>query len=385
MKQAGDGTAMRASSGTKVCARRYAGREAHKQIRKPSLACRTALHSMRPHNERDTTMTTRRHFSAAMAAAAMLLPFTAALADEPVKVRFGVDSHIFSSQFWVAKEKGYFERRGIKPELSVYSFGIDTLNAALLDQVDFAEGYDFAILSRLSGGDLRIVSYIQHITAEANKVVVRDGIKSPADLAGKKFGVQKATQNEYVADKYLKRFGLEGKVTPVGFTSNPEIFAALDRGDIQAAIFNSTFLEKALQIKGVSVINTQADIPHAGKGFAVVTGKFHKANPQVTAKVLAALDEATKFILANPKDAADIVFKTVKIPKETFLKDVADKHVVLDIHFHQDEYQQLQDIADYSVKAKLIRGGFKLEDHILLEPLRSALPQKVTVSAGAAK
>lgn len=330
-------------------------------------------------------MNSRRLFSTLLATAAMLLPLGAARADEPVKVRFGVDSHIFSSQFWVAKEKGFFERRGIKPELSVYSFGIDTLNAALLDQVDFAEGYDFAILSRLSGGDLRIVSYIQHITAAANKVVARDGIKSPADLVGKKFGVQKATQNEYVTDKYLRRFGLEGKVTPVGFTSNPEIFAALDRGDIHAAIFNSAFLEKALQIKGINVINTQADIPHAGKGFAVVTGKFHQANPQVTAKVLAALDDATKFILANPQEAADIVFKTVKIPKEAFLKDVLEKNVLLDIHFHQDEVQQLKDIAAYSVKANLIRGGFNVDNHILVEPLKSVLPQKVTVAAGSAQ
>jgi NitT/TauT family transport system substrate-binding protein len=306
-------------------------------------------------------------------------------AEDPVKVRFGVDSHIFSSQFWVAKEKGFFASRGIQPELSVYSFGIDTLNAALLEQVDFAEAYDFAILSRLSGGDLRIISYLQHVTAEANKVVAREGIRSPADLVGKKFGIQKGTQGEYVADKYLKRFGLEGKVTLVGFTSNPEVFAALDRGDIHATIFNSTFLDKALQIKGVTAINTQADIPHAGKGFAVVTGKFYKAQPQVTAKVLAALDEATRFIVANPKEAADIIYRTVKIPRELVLKDFVEKNVLQDIHFHQDEYQQLKDIADYSVKNGLIRGGFKLDEHILLEPLRSVLPQKVTVVVGTAR
>lgn len=300
-------------------------------------------------------------------------------AAEPVKVRFGVDSHIFSSQYWVAKEKGFFEKRGIKPEISVYSFGIDTLNAALLEQVDFAEGYDFAILSRLSGGDLKIISYLQHIKPEANKIVARDGIKKPTDLIGKKFGVQKATQGEYVFDKYLNRFGLEGKVTKVSFTSNPEIFAALDRGDIQATIFNSTFLEKALQINGVAAINTQADIPHAGKGFAVVRGKFHKENPEITRKVLEALEESTQFILANPKEAADIVFKTVRIPKDVFLKDLTEKNVLLDIHFTQDEYQQLRNIGDFSVKNNLIRGGYNLEDHILLEPLRSIRPQKVDV------
>lgn len=304
------------------------------------------------------------------------------LAAEPVKVRFGVDSHVFSTQFWVAKEKGFFQKRGITPDISVYSYGIDTLNAALLDQVDFAEGYDFAILSRLSGGDLQIISYIQHVKAEANKVVARDGVARPEDLAGKKFGVQKATQNEYVIDKYLARFGLEGKVTKVGFTSNPEIFAALDRGDIQATIFNSTFLDKALEIKGVKVVNTQADIPHAGKGFAVVTGKFHKAHPDIAAKVLEALDEATNFIVSNPKEAADLIYKTVKIPREVTLDDLQQKNVLLDIHFTQDEYKQLKDIGDYSVKNKLIRGGYNLDEHILLDPLRTALPQKVSVVPG---
>jgi len=261
----------------------------------------------------------------------------------------------------------------------VFSFGIDTLNAALLDQVDFAEAYDFAILSRLSGGDLKIISYLQHIKPEANKVVAREGIKKPSDLIGKKFGVQKGTQGEYVFDKYLNRFGLEGKVTKVSFTSNPEIFAALDRGDIQATIFSSTFLEKALQLKGVTVINTQADIPHAGKGFTVVTGKFYKANPEITRKVLEALDESTRYILSNPKEAADVIFKTVKIPRDDFLKDLSEKNVLLDIHFTQDEYQQLRNIGDFSVKNNLIRGGYNLEDHILLDPLRSINAQKVDV------
>jgi NitT/TauT family transport system substrate-binding protein len=311
--------------------------------------------------------------------ASALFSHAPAFAAEPVKVRFGVDSHIFSSQFWVAKEKGFFEKRGIKPEISVYSFGIDTLNAALLDQVDFAEAYDFAVLSRLSGGDLKIISYLQHIKPEANKVVAREGIKKPSDLIGKKFGVQKGTQGEYVFDKYLSRFGLEGKVTKVSFTSNPEIFAALDRGDIQATIFSSTFLEKALQLNGVTAINTQADIPHAGKGFAVVTGKFHKANPEITRKVLEALDESTRYILANPKEAADVIFKTVKIPRDDFLKDLTEKNVLLDIHFTQDEYQQLRNIGDFSVKNNLIRGGYNLEDHILLEPLRAINAQKVDV------
>jgi len=178
----------------------------------------------------------------------------------------------------------------------------------------------------------------------------------------------------------LERFGLQGKVTKVGFTSNPEIFAALDRGDIQATIFSSTFLEKALQLNGVTVINTQADIPHAGKGFALVTDKFYKANPEVTSKVLEALDESTQFILANPKEAADIVFKTVRIPREIFLKDLTEKNVLLDIHFTQDEYQQLKNIGEFSVKNKLIRDGYKLDDHILLEPLRAIKPQKVDVA-----
>ena len=64
------------------------------------------------------------------------------------------------------------------------------------------------------------------------------------------------------------------------------------------------------------------------------------------------------------------------------LADLQQKNVLLDIHFTQDEYKQLQDIGDYSVKNNLIRGGYNLDEHILLEPIRTAFPKRASVTPG---
>ncbi|GIM29764.1 sulfonate ABC transporter substrate-binding protein [Clostridium polyendosporum] len=293
-----------------------------------------------------------------------------------IPVRFGADSGTFSIQFQVAKEKGYFEKYGIKPEISVYSYGIDTLNAALTDQVDVGEAMDFAALSRFSSGDLKILSFIQTGKAEKSKLLARDGISSVEELKGKKIGVQKATVNEYVVAKYLDKFNIKpNEISKEGLSSNAELIAAFERGDIKAAFFSGTFLDKALKVQGARVIGSQADIPFAPRGFLVAKDKLLKEKPEAAKRILLALNEASKWINENPEAAGEIAFKTLKLPKDGVARDLKD--ITNEIRLTNEDVEQLRDVYDYAVKNNLIKGGFNLKEKIVIEPLKQALPEKL--------
>ncbi len=55
---------------------------------------------------------------------------SASAASDALTIRVGADSAAFSYQFRVAKKAGIFDKYHINAEISTFSYGIDTLNAA---------------------------------------------------------------------------------------------------------------------------------------------------------------------------------------------------------------------------------------------------------------
>jgi len=297
-----------------------------------------------------------------------------------IPIKFGADSSTFSISFQVAKEKGFFKNHGIDAEVSTFSYGIDTLNAALTGQVDVGIAMDFAALSRFSSGDLKILSFVQQGKAERGQFVAVDGINSPQELKGKSIGVQKGTVGEYILTKYLDKLNIkQDEVTKQGFSSNAEVLAALSRGDIKGAFFSGVVLDKALKVEGAKVIGTQADIPFAARGFIVIKDKVLTEKPEVAGNILLALDDAVKWIKANPEAAAELEANALKAPKDGIAKDLRDQDN--DIRLSTEDVAQLKEVYDYATNGKLIKGGYDLKDKIVTDPLKKVLPGKLTYKA----
>ena len=294
-----------------------------------------------------------------------------------IPIRFGVDASAFSIEFQVANAKGYFTQNGIQPQLVQFSYGIDTINGALADQVDVGLAADFAALSRFSSGDLRLLSFLNTGKAESTKYVARDGITSPQQLKGKSIGVAKGTVGEYALAKYLDVNNIKpNEVKIQGFTSNAEEDAAFERGDIKGGFFAGVDLDKVLTVSGAKAIGSQADIPFQSRGFLIVKDKLLKEKPEAAKKIILALDEAAKFINQNPEQAAEIDANITHAPKDGLLRNLKD--TTSDIRLSDDDVKQLYDVYDYAVKNNLIKGGFNLKDKIVTDPLKQALPSKLT-------
>lgn len=295
-----------------------------------------------------------------------------------IPVKFGVGgSGTLPFLFLIANEKGFFEKRGIKPELATFANGVETLNAAVVGQVDVGVAADYAVLSRLSSGDLKIISFDQQGKPENSKLVVLPGINSPEDLKGKPLGVQRGTVDEVVVFKYLEKFNIkQDEVKKQGLGSAAEVLAAFSKGDVKAAFFGGTWLDKALQVPGAKVIGTQADIPFSSRAFIVVKDKLLKEKPEAAKRILLALDDAVKFSETNPGDAAQIQADKLKAPKENLERQLKDQ--INDIRLSSEDIKQLKDVYDYATSNNLIKGGFGLKDKIATEPLKEALPSKLT-------
>ncbi|MFL0195271.1 ABC transporter substrate-binding protein [Clostridium sp. WILCCON 0269] len=293
-----------------------------------------------------------------------------------VTVKIGADSSTFSSAFYVARDKGYFKKHGIDAQINPYSYGIDTIDAVLTNQVDIGLAMDYAALSRLSSGDLKIFSFIQQSDANKTKMVTYDEINSPEELKGQPIGVQRGTVTEYILVRYLEKYNIKiDEIKKQGFSSDAEILAAFQKGDVKAAFFSGNLLDKALTVKGTKVIGSVADIPFAARGFLMANSKFLERK-DVTKNILLALNDASEWINKNPSAAAEIMAKALRLPKDSVQKNI--EAAKSDIRLNDDDVNQLQEVYKYASTNKLIKGGFSLEDKIDTESLKEALPQKLT-------
>lgn len=294
------------------------------------------------------------------------------------KVRIGADSAVFSLQFRVAEKEGYFEKNGIEAEISTFSFGIDTLNALVLDQVDTAEAMDFATGTRLANSNFKIISLLSSPSEKNGNLYVTGDIEKPEDLVGKNIGVAKGTVNEYIWAKLFEKYNIDPKAVNLKYLqSSQELITALDTGDVDAIWSGGALTPKIEAIKGVKSLGDYSLINFRMRGYFILSDKFITAHPEAVSKILKALDEATAFIKKNPEEAAQIAFDELKVPKEDVLSEITSNWDY-DIRFSQEDFDHINNVVSWSIDNGLIKEQFEVKDYVNLEPLKKILPDKVT-------
>jgi NitT/TauT family transport system substrate-binding protein len=321
--------------------------------------------------------------SAAVFALAVALTGSASVtfAGDALKIRVGADSSSFSYQFRVAEGAGIFDKYDIDAEVFTFSYGIDTLNAAILGETDSAQAADFAVASRLAeGNNLRILSHILTYKRDGALLYANDPtIRSVADLKGKKVGVQKATVNEYVWGQFFAKNGLDLKdVEQVYLSSHAELLAAFQSKNIDAFWVAR---ENEFAAKEVDGSHKLGDYELAGfypRAYVLLDKDFLAKNAEGAVRFLKALDEATKFINEKPDEAAEIAAKDLKIPTDAARAGINAYHY--EIRFSDEDVKDVTNVAEWSIKNGLIKTAYDVREFIYLDAIKEAFPDRVTVN-----
>jgi NitT/TauT family transport system substrate-binding protein len=96
--------------------------------------------------------------------------------------------------------------------------------------------------------------------------------------------------------------------------AHPDAFAALVSGQIDSHYSSTPFQEKELETPGIHLVLSSFDTmggPHS-VGAIVMQAKFHDGNPKTVAAIRAAYDEATEWIKANHREAAESYIRVTK-------------------------------------------------------------------------
>ena len=242
---------------------------------------------------------------------------------EKPKIRVSMMSTIDTASFWLAKDGGYFQREGLEVETTAAATGQVSLTKLISGDADIAySSYTpFFVAKSKNVADIRIVADASSAGPGSTAIVAMpsSGVKTVADLAGKRIGISAPNT---IADTLTKSVLADHNVdasrvqwVPVPLPNTAE---ALQHKDIDAGFLAEPFITQAKRSAGVVVVadtasGTTANFPTAGYGGL---GSFVSSAP----KTLAAFQRA---MAAATRDAADrakiepLMVKYAKVDADT--------------------------------------------------------------------
>src|SRR5205085_6470795 len=116
---------------------------------------------------------------------------------------------------------------------------------------------------------------------------------------------------------------------------HPDAFAALNSAtEVQSHFSSAPFQDRQLKMPGYTQVVSSYDIigPHSVSAVSMTT-KFHDENPKVVAALLGAMKEATAWIKADKKAAAEAYLRVTKdkMPTEELVAMLNDPNIVITI------------------------------------------------------
>ena len=257
----------------------------------------------------------------------------------------------------VAKEKGFFEKEGLKVQLITFRGTNLMLTALLAGELDYA-----TILPFLTGASARglPVKILAAVTKSSSYVMLsRPEIDSVKALRGKKLGINSfGSSADYAAYAAVSRSGMDPNkdvtILPIG-GGTAERFAALASGTVDATVVTSP-AEYAAEKQGLRVLMSASElgalvrIPITGVG---ATLKKIERDPDEIVQLLRGLRLSTQYLLQNPEYSVGLFQRIMRMDAP-----LADKLFKL----YRDQYNPELTLPDGIVEDLLAVGTFRLKE-----------------------
>src|SRR6266498_4708686 len=220
---------------------------------------------------------------------------------------------------YVAQQEGLFARHGVNVEF------VPVASAPERDQLLAAGGADGTINETLAvmlfnkeKTQMQVVRYALRPTEGKGHFFIlasaKSGISSVDALKGVEIGVSQGTVIEYVTDRLLQANGFTSdEIKTIAVPKIPDRMALLASGELKAGVLPDPLASLAIAQGAVVVLNDSA---HPEYGFSVIS--FRKevidTNPEAVKAFLAAIEEATDLIDADPSKFTNLLSDKGLVP-----------------------------------------------------------------------
>jgi taurine transport system substrate-binding protein len=276
----------------------------------------------------------------------------------------------------LAKTKGWYESElGVKVNFKKFDSGSDINNAFASNSIDIALMGSTPAAVGISKGLGYEVFWIHDVIGEAESLVVKtsENVNSIKDLKGKTIAVPFSSTAHYSLLNALKLEGVNLSDVKILDMQPPDILAAWQRGDIDAAYVWNPVLGKLL--------TDGKTLTHSGKlaekgivtaDIGVVRTEFAQKYPDIVTKYIKVQQKAYDLYKNNVDDATDAIAKGLNIDKNEATKETKEliwlsaTEEVSDKYFGSSAQKGnlvniLKATADFLVEQKTIDSAPSLE------------------------
>lgn len=219
---------------------------------------------------------------------------------------------------WVAEKEGFLEDEGIECEIIVFQSAQEQIAAMVAGEID-GMMTDMVVPTQLtaSGTPVKAVTVMQGAPAG---VLVRpdSGIKSIAELKGRKVGNSSNTVLEFIMDELLAKEGLtKADTVHEEIKKLPVRFEMLTSGQIDAAVVPWTFFEIGKKA-GMTPLADHEQTDNLTATILVFSEKFlsqEGADTTIT-KTLNAWNQAVDVINKEPAAQLELLAEKTKLPEQ---------------------------------------------------------------------
>jgi len=245
---------------------------------------------------------------ATIAVASLPMP---AIAQAKTKIRIGyVNTLAVNGQMWLADHLGAYGKHGLETEYKMFQTGLELFQAMIGGSLDvLATGAVISNFPARGQGKMFLANAVEFATAQ---LWVREdqGIKSFADLKGKRIATTTGTTAHVFLDTALKANGIGPGDVEVFNQRMPEAVTSFISGAVPAVAlwvpFDVTVRDKVPGAK--KLVDASAYYPQAAimSGWAT-TADYHQKNRPVLENIIRAWSEANDYLVSKSDDALAVV------------------------------------------------------------------------------
>ncbi|MBD8909590.1 ABC transporter substrate-binding protein [Methylorubrum zatmanii] len=305
---------------------------------------------------------------AALAAATLFVPSVVS-AQEVVRVGNLKLAHFAG----VSYVKEIAKSCGLTVDLKIFAKGPDIMQAMLAGELDVgATASEAAISARGNGAPVYIVGGFAK--GGARLLATPDsGIKSAADLKGKKVGVTRGSIQEVLLGAEMAKHGLKAKDVNLIYLGYPDLNQALLQKQVDAIMQTEPQSSQAIARGfGVEVIKPYDTPVGTPIRTLVMTETFYKDHSKVAAKFMECFVKAQKTFIDDPKTAETFVTQDVfkgQVTGAEFQEALANSPYTLEMS--ADHIQKTTDVMAEHGIGKMSKPA-KATDWVKLDLLEAA-------------